>query len=496
MQKYKHLFDTRHLQTDLKKRSLRSGAITLTSQAAKFVIQLGSTIILARILTPEDYGIMAMVVSITGFAGLFINLGLSTAVIQRAEINHAQVSTLFWINAGIGAFVMLLVASLSPVVAWFYQTPALKWLTLALSCNFLINGLAVQHHALLNRQMKFFSIAIIQVVGILAGILVAIIAAINGFGYWALVFNSLTVSGVSFIGGWFASGWLPGLPNRNSGVGEMIRFGSDIVGFNIINFFCRNLDNILIGRYCGSGALGLYSKAYQLLMMPITNLREPMNKVGMPALSRLQNEPEQYRKYYMKYVSLLSFLSMPLVAFLFIFSDNIIRLVLGDQWMGASILFKILAIVSFIQPVSSTRGLVLLTTGKSRRYLLLGIVSSITVIAAFIIGVQWGAIGVAAAYLVHTYLFLFPYLIIGFHGTPVNIKDFVFAIFRPTAASIAMGIVCYFLRTNITEWHDFYILSVAFVFAIFTYLIFYAVLPKGKYELKEFFNYSFEIFKR
>jgi len=160
---YSKLFDTAHLSSDLKKRSLRGGAVTLGTQGTNFVIQLGSTMVLARILTPDDYGMMAMVVAITGFATLFINLGLSTAVVQRAEINHAQVSTLFWINAAIGAFVTLLVAGLSPVIAWFYHTPELKWVALALSFNFIINGLGVQHHALLNRQMRFVALAVIQV---------------------------------------------------------------------------------------------------------------------------------------------------------------------------------------------------------------------------------------------------------------------------------------------------------------------------------------------
>jgi len=188
---YSKLFDTKHLNTDLKKRSLKSGAVTLTSQGMMFVIQLASTMILARILTPQDYGMMTMVVSITGLASILSNLGLSTATIQRAEITHEQVSTLFWINTAIGALVTLVVASLSPVVAWFYKTPELVWMMLALSSNFIINGMTVQHSALLNRQMKFYALAKIQVLSTLIGIGSAIVAAKYGLGYWALL---LTVS--------------------------------------------------------------------------------------------------------------------------------------------------------------------------------------------------------------------------------------------------------------------------------------------------------------
>lgn len=483
-------FESQHQQKDLKKQSLRSGAVTLASQGIMFFIQLGSTMILARILTPQDYGMMAMVVAITGLAGILSNLGLSTATIQRAKITHEQVSTLFWINAGIGALITLVVASLSPVVAWFYKTPDLVWVMLALSSNFLINGLAVQHGALLNRQMRFYSLAKIQVFSTLIGIVSAIFAAYHGLGYWALVINSLVTSVMTVAGTWFSSRWIPGSPRRSPEVKSMVNFGSDIVGFNVINYFSRNLDNILIGRYHGSAALGMYSKAYQLLMMPITNLRDPMNKVAMPALSRLQNDPEQYRKYYIKYVSLLSFLSMPLVVFLFVFSENIILIVLGDQWMGASILFKILAIVSFIQPANSTRGLVLLTTGRSRRYLWLGGLVSLTFCISFAIGVMWGPVGVAYAYAISTYLFLFPYMAIGFHKTPVSIKDFVFAIHRPAIASIFMGLACYGVCKYLVGLNDFYLLVISLVFSIIIYVLFFVLLPGGRNEFKDYLSYG------
>ncbi len=493
-QDYQKLFDTRHLNTDLKKRSLRGGAVTLTTQAMSFVIQLGSTMVLARILTPDDYGMMAMVVAITGLAGILINLGLSTATIQRAEINHAQVSTLFWINAGIGAALMLLVSGLSPVIAWFYKTPELKWVAMALSCNFLINGMAVQHQALLNRQMRFVAIAVIQIGSMLAGISVAIMMALKGFGYWALVSNSITISVCTVMGAWLASGWRPGLPRRDAGVGSMVKFGSDIVGFNIINYFARNLDNILIGRYHGSSALGLYSKAYQLLMMPITNLRDPMNKVALPALSRLQDDPTQYRNYYIKFLSLLSFLSMPLVVCLFVLSDNIISFFLGSQWMGASVIFKVLALAAFIQPVSGTRGLVLLSCGKSRRYLKLGILGATIVILSFIVGVRWGALGVATAYSVQTYLFLLPFMYLGFYKTPVTLKDFFIGLHKPFIASFLMGGCCYFLSIKLSGISDFFLITTILFCAVFLYCLFFILIPGGREEFRNYYYYGKEMF--
>lgn len=493
---YRKFFDTKHLNLDLKKQSLRSGAVTLISQGLMFFIQLGSTMILARILTPRDYGVMAMVVSITGLAAILSNLGLSTATVQRAEISHEQVSALFWINAGVGTGVALVGAMLSPVVAWFYQTPELFWVMLALSSNFFINGLAIQHSALLSRQMRFYSAAKIQAISTLIGIGVAIVAAQHGFGYWALVLNSIITSVTSVVGTWFASGWIPSLPRRNTDVKSMVKFGYDVVGFNVINYFSRNLDNVLIGRYYGSVALGLYSKAYQLLMMPITNLRDPLNRVAMPSLSRLQNEPEQYRNFYIKFISILAFVSMPGVVFMYVCSDNLISLVLGSQWMGASEIFKILAFAGLIQVTGSTRGVVLLSTGKSRKYLWWGAGNAFITILSFVIGLPWGPKGVATSYAVANYLLLYPSLLYVFKDTPVCVGDFFTAIYKPLVASLAMGSACFLLLRNLNSWPDVAALSVCFVVSLGAYLLALIVLSGGSKDIREYYSYGRLVFAK
>lgn len=452
--------------------------------------------VLARILSPADYGINAMAVAITGFAGVFSNLGLSTATVQRSEISHEQVSALFWINVGLGLLITLVIASLSPVVAWFYKTPEMTWVMLALSSTFFIGGLSAQHTALLSRQMKFYSLAKIQIISLIVGIVVAIVAAKHGFGYWSLVFNTLTNVIVTTVGSWMACRWVPRLPQRKVNINSIVKFGTDIMGFNVINYFSRNLDNVLIGRYHGSGALGLYSKAYQLLMMPITNLRDPMNSVAMPALSRLQNDSMKYCEYYMKFVGILAFISMPLVVFMFVLSENIIFLVLGNQWLDSILIFQILALVSFIQPISSTRGLVLLTVGRSRKYFLLGMYSACLVSLAFFIGIPWGPKGVAISYAVSVYLSLIPFLYFSFSGTPVSVKSFFISILKPTISSIFMGIAIFLFKKNLTELSHLLQLVITFPLSIVIYLLINATFPNGRFELKEKVSYIFLVFKK
>jgi O-antigen/teichoic acid export membrane protein len=490
----KNQFDNQHSRNELKKNSLRGGAVTVTSQGLMTLIQLGSTMILARILTPQDYGMLAMVVTVTGFAAVLNNLGLTFATVQRKEINHQQVSALFWINAAFGGFVALIVAMLSPVVAWFYKTPELVWMMLALSSNFFINGLAAQHSALLTRQMRFYTLAKVQILAMIIGIMVAIVAATHGFGYWALVLNSITMTVVSVVGYWIASGWIPALPKRNNDVKSMVKFGTDIVGFNIINYFSRNFDNILIGRFCGSTSLGYYDKAYQLLMMPIMNLRDPMTQVAMPALSKLQDDKEQYRSYYVKYISIIAFITMPLVVFMYACSDQLIYVLLGPQWLEVSDIFKILAIAALIQPVSTTWGLILLSMGRSKRYLKLGMVNSLITVAAFAVGLPWGTKGVASAYAVVTYLLVYPTFLYAFKDTPVKFIDLLMAIYKPLAAGLIMGLVCTSVLELMGGLTSILILMVCSVVCLFIYGLAFVLFSSGRQSLREYYSYLRIIF--
>jgi polysaccharide transporter, PST family len=434
------LFSQVHEINDLKRRSIRSGALTLISQAGSLGIQMATIVIMARLLTPADFGIVAMVTAIIGMANLFKDLGLSSATIQKDKITHAQLSALFWINTCMGVFLMVAVAALSPVIAWFYRKPELIAVTLGLSIAFPLTSLSTQHRALLTRNMRFGSLALINISSLLAGLIVGVIVALSGGRYWALVISNLTICVWGTLGAWIAyTQFRPALIFRNSGIRELLFFGANITAFDFVNYFHRNLDNILIGRVWGVEPLGLYSKAYALLMLPINNIRGPLNSVAFPALSRLQGDPDLFRRYYSKFCFILALVSMPVATFLYLGSDRIIRLLLGDQWMPASSLFSILALCALIQPVASLRGLVLISCGKGGRYFRWGLYNAIATSTAFVCGLPWGAMGVAIAYTIVTYLILHPSLIYVSKGTPVNVNDFYFAVARPFVASIIMG---------------------------------------------------------
>ena len=290
---------------DLKIKSVRGGGVKLLNQGIGFVIQILSTVILARILSPEDYGIMAMVAAVTAFAGLFGNFGLSTAAVQKEHLSISEQSTLFWINVAFGALLTAILIIISPAVAWFYQSPEIVLVTITLSFTFLIGSFGAQSGVLLTREMRFGLQAVAGIGGAIASLVVSIALAMNEYRYWSLVWGQIAGSIVSTCLLFILSPFRPGLPSRDTELKKMLEFGINVAGFNIINYFARNLDDILIGRFCGTMTLGLYSRAYSLLMLPITRICSPISSIAFPAMSKIQRQPEAYRAYYRRIEKML-----------------------------------------------------------------------------------------------------------------------------------------------------------------------------------------------
>jgi O-antigen/teichoic acid export membrane protein len=481
--KYENYFDTDHLEKNLKRRSVRGGAVTILAQASKFVIKLGSTAVLARLLVPEDYGLIGMATVIIGFVEYFKDLGLSAATIQRAKITHQQVSTLFWINVAVGCLVALVVALLAPVVALIYQEPRLQKITLCLAINFVFSGLTVQHQALLQRQMQFSSLAKIEIIALMSGIVGSIVAAYYGAGYWSLVILQLLTVVSNAIGVWFFCSWRPTLPSRDADIGSMLSFGRDLTGFNILNYFSRNLDNFLIGRVWGAQQLGLYAKAYQLVLLPINQINVPVDRVALPALSRLQNDPERYQKYYARAILVITFLGMPLVMFLFVCADKVILLLLGKDWLDAIPIFQFLIPAAFIGTFNMATGWVYQSLNRNDRQLRWGIFSSLLNVIIFLIAIKWGALGVAAAYGLSRIVIVAPAIAYCYQGTWLKLTDFVSTIFLPTFGSIGAAIGVFALQRlwfNSLELNTFAGLMLEGLFYLLFYSLIWVLIPQGR----------------
>ena len=438
-------FDTRNLSADLKRHSVRGGTVTLVAQGAKLLLQTTSMMCLARLLTPADFGLIAMVLAITGFVMMLKDLGLSMATVQRAEINHGQVSTLFWINVGLSIVLVGVTAGLAPVVAWFYGEPRLIPITLVLAGAFLFGGLTIQHQALLRRQMRFRALAIVDIVAMALSVAVAIASALLGAGYWSLVAMQITLAAATAVGVWWACPWRPGRLRRGTGVRTMLAFGGYLTGFNVLNYFARNLDNTLIGWRWGATPLGLYSRAYSLLLLPIQQVTPPIAAVAIPALSRLNDQPERYRVFYLRALALLTFVTTPIVAVLLVCAEETILVFLGPNWRAAAPIFRILAISAAVQPVMNSAGWLYLSGGRSRALFAWGAAASVVVAGAFFIGLPFGPRGVALSYAIAATVLCVPCMHFATRGSSICLRD-LFAANLPTmtagvlAAAAALGV--------------------------------------------------------
>jgi len=391
-------FATNHLIGDLKRRSIRGGAVTLTSQAIKFALQMGSTVVLARLLLPSDFGLIAMVTAITGFVTMFKDAGLSMATVQRNDITHDQISTLFWINVALSAAVMLVVGALAPAIAAFYSEPRLVWITLALAGTMLFGGFTVQHQALLQRQMRFKALAVVEIASMAGGIAFAITMALMGCRYWSLVGMVAGTALINALLVWVLCDWRPGLPRRHSGVRPMLGFGGNLTGAAFANYLSQNLDKILIGRLSTAALLGAYTKSYQLIMMPLRQLNAPVGQVAIPALSRMQTDGPRYRRAFLRMQRNMALLVGPLLGFLVPCADWIVMLVLGDQWAEAIPYFAILSGIAIVQAVLTPAAWLWTTQGRTGELFRWTIFDSVTTAVAVSIGITWGALGVAIAF--------------------------------------------------------------------------------------------------
>jgi O-antigen/teichoic acid export membrane protein len=451
----KNFFQTDHLKAGLKERAVRGGGITVFTRITDYVLQLVGTVILARLLSPEDFGLFGMVVAISGFFYLFKDLGLSDATVQSDSINHSQVSTLFWLNIAFSVIIMVMLWVLSPAISWFYKEPRIFLISIVSAFSFILAGMSTQHIALLRRGMFFYRIAAIEIIGTILSTILAIIMAIKGAGYWALVVKPLIQSFVSSAGAWIACPWRPGNFYKKSGIKPMVKFGANTMGYYFVNYFARNLDKTLIGWQNGASALGFYSRAYFLFIAPINQFSLPLQSVAVTTLTKLKSEPQKYRRYFLNALSLLAFVGMPVSTAMAALSDSLIMLLLGEKWMRTAQIFSILGLSAGIQVIYATQGWVYVSLGRADRWFRWGIIGSLVMVVSFIAGLPFGPEGVAFGYSASLYLLVIPAL--WFAGKPVGLTfwNITGAIWKYYVSSVIAGMGCWYFVHHFTS-HSLY----------------------------------------
>lgn len=380
---------------------LRGAVVTGAAQAIRVIVRFVSVIVLARLLTPTDFGLVAAVTPLVAFITLFQELGLRQAVVQRAEISDVQLNQVFWVTVLAGTICMLVVMAISPGIAAFYGDDRLTGIAMVIGVPVLISSMSALHLGLLGRRMQFAQLALNDVFGVIAGTAISVGAACLGFGYWSILFGTVASAAAMLAASWYGTRWVPGRPDFHIDR-DIFAFGAHLTGFTFVNFFRQNLDNVLIGKFSGPVELGFYDRAYKLLLFPIQNINNPMGRVLLPVLSRFQDDKPRLREAYLRAVGMLALAIIPGITALAANSEETIRLLLGERWMPAAPLFAWLGLAGIMQPIANSTGWLYLSQGHTREMMRFGLFSSLVTIAGFCVGLPWGAVGVAAAYAVAT----------------------------------------------------------------------------------------------
>ncbi len=417
-------FSTDHLLPNIESRAVSGGFVTIGAQAVKFLLNFVAAAVLARLLSPKDFGLVGMVLGATALVGVFKELGLSTATVQRETITQQQVSNLFWINVVFCGILAMISAALAPWVARFYRDPQVASIMVALSLTFLLTGSTVQHQALLTRQMRFRALAVIDVTSIAIGFAAACFLAWIGFAYWALVAQQLVTAGCGLAMTWLTSGWRPHMPRRNSGVKPLVSFGAHISMADFIGQFSVNSDNILIGRFFGAAPLGLYTRANVLLARPIQQVVAPINSVLVPVLSRLQSDPERYRRSYMRAYDTLALIVFPFTAMCLVLARPLVLVILGPKWTSVTPLFAAFTLVAISGPLSSVCTWIYESQARGQDQLRNHAAAGAVTVISYLLGLRWGPLGVIVSLAITSLVIRMPivYYLAGRRG-PVRTRD-------------------------------------------------------------------------
>jgi O-antigen/teichoic acid export membrane protein len=444
------LIDDGRTPAELGRKTARGAAVSFTGQAGNFALRFLWIIVIARLVTPEHFGLVGMVSAFTGLLSLFRDVGLSAVTVQLETVSNNQLSALFWINLLIGGVLALLTAAAAPLLAAFYGDQRLVDITLALAAIFFFYGAVAQHRALLQRRMQFAVLTLIDIGALIASIAVGVVLALAGLGYWALVGMMVGQPLATLLGVWWAAGWTPGPPRPATGIRSMLRFGGVVTLNGFVVYIAYNMDKVLLGRVFGPEVLGLYGRAYQLVSLPTENMHTTLNTVMFPALSRVQNDVTRMRNFFLKGYGLFLSVVLPVTAGCALFAEDIVAVLLGPNWGQVVPIFRLLTptILAFalINPMSS----LMLASGHAVRSLNIAFFIAPIVITGYLLGLSSGPEGVAFGFSAAMLLVIVPVLYWATKGTSITLRCIARAALPPSLSTVAGAGMSFFLGQTLT----------------------------------------------
>jgi PST family polysaccharide transporter len=426
--------------SELRRLAVRGAAATVSAQALTLAAQVVSTVVLARLLTPADFGVVAMVTTFSLLLMSFGSNGFNEVVIQRENLNRFQASNLFWITCAAGLILMMGFAGSGSLLARFYRNPLVGHVAIGASVAIFTSATSVIHMALLKRAMRFPAVSANDVVARSVNTVVAILLALKGCGYWALVAGIVAQGLSTTVGAWWLCRWIPSLPRWGVGTRAMVSFAAQVYGRFSANYFTRNVDNLLVGWRFNADALGFYKKAYDLFALSASQLTFPLHNVALAALSRLNHDPARFRRYLANSLGIVAFVGMAMSADLTLVGKDVVRVVLGPKWSESGRIFELFGPGIGVMLLSGTVGWIHLSIGKPERWLRWTLVESAATALLFLLALPWGPTGVAGAWSVSFWVLLVPSF--WYAGRPIGFgaSSLIAAVWRYAVASLLAGL--------------------------------------------------------
>jgi len=427
----------------LKEETIKGVKWSGLSRGSQQTLQLAISVILARLLMPEDFGVLAMAVVFTGLIAIFNDFGIGAATIQMQDLSDDDLSSIFWFNLFIGLIATLFTVVISPLIAAFYDKDILIPILSILGLGFLLSSFSVIQRSILIKKMDFKKIAMVEIITTVISGTAAIYLAYMGYGVWSLVWQGIIAAVITGLIYWIISQWKPKFKFQFGTVKSIMKFSINMLGFNIVNYFSRNADYLLIGKFLGAESLGYYTLAYKLMLYPLQNISSIISRVLFPAFSAIQGDDVRLRSAYLKATKLIAFVTFPVMFGLFALADELILTVYSAKWEPAIILFKIFCFVGMIQSIGSTVGQIYLAKGKTDWMFRWGLFASILIVCAIALGLYWGVKGVAISYAVGAFILAYPNFAIPFRLINLKVKTLVLNLKTEFYTSLMMFVIVF-----------------------------------------------------
>lgn len=440
-------------------------------------------LIYARLLSPNDFGIISVMMIFVGFLEIFMDMGTSAAIIQKENPSEKLLSSIFYFNIMVGIALFLMLVLISYPVASFFSMPEIQLLLPLLAINFIITSFGIVQKARYEKLLDFKDITIFQIVSNVGSLIIGISCAVYGLGIYSIIFHTLSLSLIFVVLIWKYSKWRPVIHFEWSDIASIWKYTMNLSLFNFINYFTRKTDVFLIGKFLGSSSLGVYSLAYRVMLYPILNISQVLLRILFPAFAKIQHDKNKLRDIYLRVIFAISIISFPIMMGLIVSAETLVPILFGDKWVGLEIIIMILAPVGILRSITTTTGSIFMALGATDKLFKIGTISAIVTVTFFVFGVFFGVEGVALSFLVANLVLLYPVLKMSWDLIELSVQKGLLELLPVFIISLIMSIIVYLVG----KLCDFYLLNEflkLFIMVLSGIVIYYALITQRYGKLR------------